>query len=281
VRGKVSVSELARAEIIAIGNELLLGDVLDTNTNWLCKRITGLGGQVTRAALVRDEHAAIVAEIRCALDRAPDLIITTGGLGPTGDDITMEAVAEATGHPIELHAQALTMVQARYQDLADKGYLKDPTLTDARKKMAYLPRGAAALRNPVGTAPAPVLEIGDSTLVSLPGVPEELKGIYEETLQPTLMRIFGDSYYEEKSIIALCGDESSLAPVLAKVVEAHPEVYIKSRARRYGAEVRILITLSLAGEGREGVERSLDAALEAMTGALAAAGFEVEAQTTE
>jgi len=275
------VSEQARAEIIAIGNELLLGDVLDTNTNWLCKRITGIGGQVTRAALVRDEHAAIVAEIRSALDRAPDLIITTGGLGPTGDDITMQAVGEATARPIELHAQALTMVKARYQDLVKKGYLKDPTLTDARKKMACLPRGAAALRNPVGTAPAAVLEIGDSTLVSLPGVPEELKGIYEETLQPTLKRIFGDSYYEERSIIALCGDESSLAPVLDKVVEAHPEVYIKSRARRYGAEVRILITLSHAGEGREGVERSLAAALEALTRALAGAGFEVENQASE
>jgi molybdenum cofactor synthesis domain-containing protein len=275
------VSEQARAEIIAIGNELLLGDVLDTNTNWLCKRITGIGGQVTRAALVRDEHEAIVAEIRSALDRAPDLIITTGGLGPTGDDITMQAVGEATARPIELHAQALTMVQARYQDLVKKGYLKDPTLTDARKKMACLPRGAAALRNPVGTAPAAVLEIGDSTLVSLPGVPEELKGIYEETLQPTLKRIFGDSYYEERSIIALCGDESSLAPVLSEVVETHPEVYIKSRARRYGAEVRILITLSLAGEGREGVERSLAAALEALTRALAGAGFEVESQAQE
>jgi molybdenum cofactor synthesis domain-containing protein len=270
------VSELARAEIIAIGNELLLGDVLDTNTNWLCQRITGLGGKVTRAALVRDEHAAIVAEVRSALDRAPELVITTGGLGPTGDDITMRAVAEATGHPLELHAQALAMVKARYRDLADKGYLKDATLTEARKKMAYLPGGATALRNPVGTAPAAVLEIGDSILVSLPGVPEELMGIFEETLQRSLQRIFGESYYEEQSIIALCGDESSLAPVLAKVVEAHPEVYIKSRARRYGAEVRIVITLSLAGEGRGGVERSLAAALEALNRALAGAGFQVE-----
>ena len=275
------MSEQARAEIIAIGSELLLGDVQDTNTNWLCKRITGIGGQVTRAALVRDEHEAIVAEIRSALDRAPDLIITTGGLGPTGDDITMQAVAEATARPIELHAQALTMVKARYQDLVRKGYLKDATFTDARKKMAYLPQGATAVRNPVGTAPAAVLEIGGSILVSLPGVPEELMGIFEETLQPTLQRIFGESYYEEQSIIALCGDESSLAPVLAKVVEAHPEVYIKSRARRYGAEVRILITFSLAGEGREGVESSLAAAIEALTGALAGAGFEVENQAQE
>jgi len=275
------VSELARAEIIAIGNELLLGDVQDTNTNWLCQRITGLGGKVTRAALVRDEHEAIVAEIRSALGRAPELIITTGGLGPTSDDITMQAVAEATGHPLELHAEALPMVQARYRDLVEKGYLKDATLTEARKKMAYLPQGATAVRNPVGTAPAAVLEFGASILVSLPGVPEELKGIFEETLPPTLKRIFGESYYEEKSVIALCGDESSLAPVLAKVVEAHPEVYIKSRARRYGAEVRILITLSLAGEGREGVERSLAAALESLTRALPAAGFGIENQAQE
>ena len=272
------MSESARAEIIAIGNELLLGDVQDTNTNWLCQRITGLGGRVTRAALVRDEHEAIIAEVRSALDRAPELIITTGGLGPTSDDITMQGVAEATGHPLELHAQALTMVGARYRDLVEKGYLKDATLTEARKKMAYLPRGAVAIRNPVGTAPAAVLELGGSILVSLPGVPEELKGIFEETLPPVLQRIFGESYYEEKRIIALCGDESSLAPVLAKVVAAHPEVYIKSRARRYGAEVRILITLSLAGEERGAVERSLAAALESLSRSLPAAGFEIENQ---
>jgi len=275
------VSELARAEIIAIGNELLLGDVQDTNTNWLCQRITGLGGKVTRAALVRDEHEAIVAEVRSALDRAPELIITTGGLGPTGDDITMQAVAEATARPIELHSEGLAMVQARYQDLVEKGYLKDATLTEARKKMAYLPHGAVAIRNPVGTAPAAVLELGGSILVSLPGVPEEMKGIFEETLPPVLQRIFGESYYEEKSVIALCGDESSLAPVLAKVVEAHPEVYIKSRARRYGAEVRILITLSLAGEEREVVERSLAAALESLSRALPGAGFEIENQARQ
>jgi nicotinamide-nucleotide amidase len=275
------VSELAKAEIIAIGNELLLGDVLDTNTNWLCQRITGLGGKVTRAALVRDEHEAIVAEVRSALGRVPELIITTGGLGPTGDDITMRAVAEATGHPLELHAEALTMVKARYRDLVEKGYLKDATLTEARQKMAYLPEGAMALRNPVGTAPAAVMEMGGSILVSLPGVPEEMKGIFEETLPPTLKGIFGESYYEEKSIIALCGDESSLAPVLAKVVEAHPDVYIKSRARRYGAEVRILITLSLAGEGREAVEMSLAAVLDSLAKALPAAGFEIENQAQE
>ena len=111
----------AKVEIIAIGNELLLGDVLDTNTHWLCKRITGAGGQVARAAMIKDDTAAIADEIRSALDRLPDLIITTGGLGPTGDDITLRAVAEALARPLELHAEALTLVKARYKNLAEGG----------------------------------------------------------------------------------------------------------------------------------------------------------------
>ena len=272
------MSKQAKVEIIAIGNELLLGDVLDTNTNWLCKRITGVGGQVARAAMIRDDTVAIADEIRSALDRLPDLIITTGGLGPTGDDITLQAVAEALALPLELHAEALTLVKARYKNLAEKGYIKDSTLTDARKKMAYLPKGVTAVANPVGTAPATVLQIGVSTLVSLPGVPEEMKGIYKETLQPTLQAIFGDSYYQERAIIAHCGDESSLAPILAEVVAAHPKVYIKSRARRYGPEVRILLTLSAAGDARDEVERRIQSALDGLIAVLATAGFEVEDQ---
>ncbi len=272
------MSKQAKVEIIAIGNELLLGDVLDTNTNWLCKRITGVGGQVTRAAMIRDDTVAIADEIRSALDRLPDLIITTGGLGPTGDDITHQAVAEAVARPLKLHAEALTLVKARYETLAEKGYIKDSALTEARKKMAYLPKGATAVANPVGTAPAAVLQIGVSTLVSLPGVPEEMKGIYEETLPPTLRAIFGDSYYQERAIIAHCGDESSLAPILAEVVDAHPEVYIKSRAKRYGPEVRILLTLSAAGDARDEVERRIQSALDALIAVLATAGFGVEDQ---
>jgi nicotinamide-nucleotide amidase len=270
------LSRQARVEIIAIGNELLLGDVLDTNTNWLCKRITGVGGQVTRVAMIRDEIEAIAAEIQAALRRRPELILTTGGLGPTGDDITLLAVAEATGRPVELHDEALALVKAKYQDLAEKGYVKNAALTEARKKMAYLPRGAVALGNPVGAAPAAVLELGDTTLVSLPGVPEEMKGIYQETLHPLLQCLFGESYYEEREVIALSGDESTLAPLLAQVVEAHPDVYIKSRARRYGSGVRILITLSAAGDGKEEVDGFISAALEDLTSALGDAGFQME-----
>jgi len=270
------MAEQVKVEIIAVGNELLLGDVLDTNTNWLCKRITGVGGQVTRAVMVRDEQEEIVAEIRSALERGSQLIITTGGLGPTGDDITLQAVAEATRCPLKLHREALALVKTRYQELAKKRYVGDPALTEARKKMAYLPRGAKPVPNPVGSAPAVILEVGRSILVSLPGVPEELKGIYEDTLQPTLMTMFADSFYQERAIIAHSGDESTLAPILKEVVEAHPAVYIKSRARRFGPEVEILITLSSAGDGREEVEGKISSALEQLKTGLAEAEIEVD-----
>ncbi len=271
------MGEQRKVEIIAAGNELLLGDVLDTNTNWLCKRITGVGGQVTRAVMVRDELEAIAAEIRAALERKPDLIITTGGLGPTGDDITLQAVAEATNRPLKLHPDALALIKARYEDLAEKGYVRDSTVTEVRKKMAYLPQGATPMANPVGTAPGVILEMENSTLISLPGVPEELKSIYEDSLQPILRSVFSDGFYEERSVIARCADESSLALILKEVVEAHPAVYIKSRARRLGSEVKLLITLSSAGGDRGDVEEKIDRALEDLTTALAESGFEVEA----
>ena len=275
-KGKVAVSEQTKVEIIAVGNELLLGDVLDSNTNWLCKRITGVGGQVRRAVMVRDELEAIISEIQSAVKRGTELIITTGGLGPTGDDITLQAVAEATARPLELHPEAVALVRAKYKELAESGYVEDAGLTEAREKMAYLPKGAVPLANPVGAAPAVILEMTGSTLVCLPGVPEELEGIYEGSLQPALESLFGESFYQDRSVVARCGDESMLAPVLREVVEAHPDVYVKSRARRFGPEVKILITLSSAGERRERVEEEISHAVGHLTMALSEAAIAVE-----
>jgi molybdenum cofactor synthesis domain-containing protein len=262
-------------DIIAAGNELLLGDVLDTNTNWLCKRITDGGGEVRRAVIVKDELEAIASEIRSALDRRTALIITTGGLGPTGDDITLQAVAEATGRPLRLDHEVLAALIDRYQDLAVRGLIKDSSLTEARKKMAYLPEGARPVANPVGSAPGVIMEIDNSTLISLPGVPEELKAIYEESLPPILRGVFGDRFYHQSRVITVCGDESSLAPILDEVVSAHPAVYIKSRAKKFGPGVQIVVTLSYTGEGEEEVEGEIGRALEHLTTALAVAGIEL------
>lgn len=267
---------MAEVEVIAIGNELLLGDVLDTNSNWLCQRVTGLGGKVRRVVMVGDTLKAIVVEMQDALERKSDLIITTGGLGPTADDITLKAVAEATNHHLEVNLEALKIVKRRYEELAQEGYVADSTLTPSRRKMAHLPQGATPIFNPVGTAPACTLRVEDTTLVSLPGVPEELMGIWEGPLQPLLREIFGEGYYQEKMIFVDCKDESLLAPILKKTTGAHPQVYIKSRAKVFGPEVKIKITLSSAGRDRNQVEGVINEALKDLTRSLGSSGLTVE-----
>jgi len=267
---------MVEVEVIAVGNELLLGDVLDTNSNWLCQRVTGLSGRVRRVVMVGDDLRAIAMEIEDALERKSDLIITTGGLGPTADDITLKAIAKATGHPLGVNLEALKMVKRRYEELAQEGYVADSTLTPSRRKMADFPQGATPIFNPVGTAPACTLSLEDTTLISLPGVPEELMGIWEGPLQPLLRQIFGEGYYQEKMIFVDCKDESLLAPILKKVTGAHPQVYIKSRAKVFGPEVKIKVTLSSAGRDRDEVEAVINEALKDLTRSLGSSGLVVE-----
>jgi nicotinamide-nucleotide amidase len=259
------------AEIIAIGNELLLGDVLDTNANWLCKQITGVGGSVQRVVQVRDDRAAIVRELRSALSRTPALIFTTGGLGPTADDLTLAAVAEALNRPLVQHPDAFAMVQNTFAALAQRGYVDDARMTPERAKMAMLPQGAVPLQNTVGAAPGVALRLESTSVICLPGVPKELRAIYEGALQPLLRPLFGDRAYMQRLIIAHSKDESVLAPLLKAVADRHPDVYVKSRAREYGPEVTFRVTLSAAGRSQGEVAQRLAAALDDLRGTLARA----------
>jgi len=267
---------MGTVEIIAIGNELLLGDTLDTNTSWLCRTITGLGGRVERAVLVRDERPAIVREVRGALERHVSLLITSGGLGPTEDDLTLEAIAEALGRALLVNARALALVQQTYERLAAAGYVADARLTESRVKMARLPEGAEPLENPVGAAPGVLLRVDRTTLVSLPGVPAELKAIVTGPLQPVLQEIFGAGVFSEREVIALCRDETVLAPILRDVSHRHPDVYIKSRAREFGADLRFRITLSLSGRDPAIVNARLEDAARDLCTALRHVGIDVE-----
>ncbi|MGQ9629337.1 MAG: competence/damage-inducible protein A [bacterium] len=263
-------------EIIAIGNEILAGDVLDTNTNWLCKRITALGGSVAHASIVRDDLDDIARELRESIARHPALIITTGGLGPTADDMTLAAVAKAVGAPLTLNSEALDMVRQKYEELARAGYVADAHITPAREKTARLPKGAIPLGNPVGAAPGVSLTAGDVRIVSLPGVPAELKGIFESSLKPILKEIFGKGGYHQVLLVLDCNDESILAPVLEATARDHPRVYVKSRARRFGPEYKIRLTLSATGENEEEAVRAVDDALKSLRDYLNSAGISIE-----
>src|SRR6185369_17185799 len=110
-------------EIFIIGNEILVGEIQDTNTYWMCREINGLGGHVTRVTVLRDVAVVIGAELRAAMGRGAEVIITSGGLGPTADDLTLGAVALGAGVELRLHEQALKMVRDRYDELAAQGVL--------------------------------------------------------------------------------------------------------------------------------------------------------------
>lgn len=263
-------------EIVVTGNELLQGDVLDTNTNWICRRITAFGGRVERAVIVRDDVAAIVREIRACLERSARLVITIGGMGPTQDDVTVAAVAAALHRPLALHPEALAIVRRQYEQFARDGVVDDPTITPAREKMAHLPVGATPLDNPVGAAPGVLLETDTSAIVCLPGVPAELKGIFEGALQSVLQRIFGASVFLEQLALVKCKDESVLAPVLQAISEKHPDVYLKSRAQRFGSDVKFRVTLSTAGPSRSIADQRITAAVQELRRALGAVGISVE-----
>jgi molybdenum cofactor synthesis domain-containing protein len=268
---------MVTVEIIAIGNELLLGDVLDTNTHWFCQQVTGLGGRVRRAVLVRDEIPDMVAEIRGAWERRPHLLLLSGGLGPTDDDRTLKAVAEALHRPLELNEDALRFVAAAYERFAAQGKGIEAGINESRRKMAIIPRGSQPIDNPVGAAPAVVIEAEGVVLVALPGVPEELKGIWQSTLQPLLVRVFGQGAYRMDTVVVQCGDESVLAPLLREVAAAHPQVYIKSRAKAYGPDVKLRITLSCAAKDAETCEQTLAQAREHLQAALRNAGIGIDA----
>ena len=265
---------MVTVEIVTVGNEILLGLVQDTNSNYLCRVIGGMGGRVRHIAVVRDEVDEIASELNASLKRRADLVVTCGGLGPTDDDLTMAAVAEAVGRRLEMNLTARSMIEHRYGELASRGMVSSAAMTEARLKMACLPEGAVAIENPVGVAPAVVIDVRGGRIVSLPGVPAELKSIIEGPLQKLLGQIFGRGSYREREITVACGDESVLAPVLRKVVAAHPEVYIKSRANRFGKDVRFRIIISASAKTPEDASALVTRASDELTATLRESGIE-------
>lgn len=262
-------------EIFVIGDEIVNGDILDTNTNWLCKEIGNLGGFVSRTVTLRDDENIIAAEVQAAVARGTKVILTSGGLGPTADDLTLAGVARGVGTQTALHQEALRMIESRYDEMAASGKLPKGGLNPAREKMAWLPVGAEPLHNPVGTACGVLVRSEHLSVVSLPGIPPELKGIFGESLRPFLSDTFGGGMSETKTIIVKSGDETVIEPVLNRVVKEHPRVYIKSLAKTCGA-AELRITMTAVGDDRAELESAVSAASKDLCAGLDSVGFAYE-----
>ncbi len=171
------------AEIIAIGTELLLGEIVDTNTAVVARALRGIGVDIYRTAMVGDNVERIAQAIREAAPRA-SVVITTGGLGPTVDDPTREGIARALDVPLEFRPELWEQIQerfARYNRIA----------TENNRRQAYIPAGTLAIENPVGTAPAFRSDFGESVIICLPGVPAEMTALLQDAVLPYLRTRFG------------------------------------------------------------------------------------------
>ncbi len=166
------------AEIITIGTELLLGEIQDTNTSYIAKALNAAGIDIYHASMIGDNKERIALEICAALERA-DIIITTGGLGPTVDDPTRDAVAMAFNREAVFSPELWDQIQTRF-----KAYGRNPSKNNMRQ--AYIPKDAVAIPNPVGTAPAFYIEENHKIIFSLPGVPSEMKTLLQSDVLPII-----------------------------------------------------------------------------------------------
>ncbi|TFG34238.1 competence/damage-inducible protein A [Candidatus Thorarchaeota archaeon] len=255
-------SKVETVGIIAIGNEVLDGLVLDTNSNWMELRLVALGLSIKRLVSVRDDLDEIGKALGF-LQEICDVIITTGGLGPTHDDMTLKAIALALDRDIEENIEALEIVERQYKTLYEKGIVQSPEITDARRKMAYVPKGATPLDNQVGGAPGVMIHDGDNTIFCLPGVPSELKFIFEDSILPWISERVKRKFYEKVVEFGM-HDESTFAPSIDIVMKKYPGVYIKSMPKTYGTSKSLRVWISAAGDDREELEQLVLNAIESL-----------------
>jgi nicotinamide-nucleotide amidase len=248
---------LADLEIICIGNELLIGKIVNTNASWLAKRATSMGVSVKRITVVADTIEEIAIAFCEALERKPTFIISTGGLGPTFDDKTFQGIAKALNRKLLVDEEALGMIKAKYKEYTKTRNIPEGEMTPPRVKMATIPEGAKIIRNPVGTAPGIRVDVGASIFIALPGVPREMEAIFEESIKPRLLEAGGNVAFYELSIYSENIMESILAPLIDKVMADNLQVYIKSHPKGKENKPYMELHLSISGRSAENPEKTL------------------------
>lgn len=241
---------------------MLIGKTLDTNSHWLAKQIGKLGGDLRRITTVRDRQTEIASALGEALSRRPDFLITLGGLGPTHDDITLSSISKFLERRLVLNRDALDFLRKRYTERFGPGV----KLTPPRLKMARFPEGAIPLPNPVGTAPAPCITVGRTTLVSLPGVPKEMRAIFKASVAPMIEKFGGSYHFYDQSLLLRGIPESSLSPIIDQVMRKHGNVYIKSHPRgiEKNGKARIELHFRTSGTSQQEAKAELERAASMM-----------------
>lgn len=202
-----------RCEVIAVGTELLLGQIVDTNSSWIGEHLALAGIDSHYQTKVGDNFDRIVATLRAAVERS-DAVIMCGGLGPTQDDITREAIAEVMGAPLERHDDIVERIRAMFTS-------RGRTMSDNNLRQADVPRGASVIEQVRGTAPGLICPIGDKVVYAVPGVPHELEEMMKRAVLPDLQARAGTTATIVSRVVRTWGmAESTVAEKLAPRLEA-------------------------------------------------------------
>jgi len=222
------MSDRAPTVLIAVGDELLSGHTLDTNSNLLATRVFGTGWPVRRVELVADDDEAIAGAIHRALgDDGVDRIVVSGGIGPTPDDHTFEAVARALGRPLEINEEALEHVAGIVARMHAAGWVDSPEVSAANRRVATMPAGAVLLPNRRGMTPAVAIAVGDDRwLFVLPGIPREFATIVDEELLPRYFTGRARPHVVEVSYVAV--PEAEMYEPMLTLASEFPDVQIGS-----------------------------------------------------
>ena len=245
-----------RAELLTIGSELLSGVTVNTNAAYLARRLTEMGMSCRRQVAVGDERIALREALREALGRC-DVLVVTGGLGPTFDDITMEVIAEVTDRSLTYVPSVARTIRRFYTQ-------RHRTLQQAALRQAYLPRGGVALPNPLGTAPGVWLRLPHVTVVALPGVPREMRVIADRFVLPRLRRLHGPVTIESRTLRTVGLVELAIEAALRRLriprgVEIGLYPYLRT------VDIRLTATARSRAEAHRllaGLERQLRRALD-------------------
>jgi nicotinamide-nucleotide amidase len=191
-----------KAEILAVGTEILLGDIVNTNSYYISKRLADLGIAVYHQTVVGDNEERLYNAYKLAFERA-DIVIATGGLGPTNDDLTKEIGARYFGKELILHEESLDYIMGFFKRL-------NRSMSEGNRKQALFPEGAIILPNPNGTAPGCIIEEDNKILIMMPGPPKEMVPMFEESVAPYLLK-FSDGVLVSKVLRIVGLGESAMA----------------------------------------------------------------------
>ncbi len=201
------------AEIVTTGTEILLGDIVDTNAAWIAQQLREAGVNLYYKTTVGDNEERLRGVLAQSMARC-DVIIVTGGLGPTVDDITRQAIAAATGRPLLLHEGALATLKERFVRFGAQ-------MTGNNEQQAYVPQDSILIENPVGTAPGFIVETERCAVIALPGVPREMKQLMHDSVLPYLRRKAGESGVIRRRILRTFGiGESTIDVLLDELMRA-------------------------------------------------------------